>query len=180
MYFFKEIGKQVLDLTGNLILSFNDSLVKCRAPSAAPDAIKNRKSIMINELGTYRKIKATFIVIGFIWGKDQQLKPGDTALNKPYVKDIPKDYDTETEGRESCPVINKHCEFYSYQCDNNGEVAIDYCIHPKNQTDTEGNAIRELCPLLELNIVKHGMYHCDDHGGFSFKSDCIECNNCPR
>lgn len=91
MYFFKEGGKQVLDLTGNLILSFNDSLVKARAPSAAPDAVKNRKSIMINELGFYRKIKATFIVIGFIWGKDQALREHDTRLNKPYVKP-PVDY----------------------------------------------------------------------------------------
>ena len=97
MYFFKESGKQVLDLTGNLILSFNDSLVKARAPSAAPDAVKNRKSIMINELGFYRKIKATFIVIGFIWGKDQQLTEIDTALNKPYVKEIPKDYADDLE-----------------------------------------------------------------------------------
>ena len=41
---------------------------------------------MINELGFYRKIKATFIVIGYIWGKDQQLTEIDTPLNKPYVK----------------------------------------------------------------------------------------------
>jgi len=86
MYFFKENGKQVLDLTGNLILSFNDSLVKARTKSAAPDAVKNRKSIMINELDIYRKIKATFIVIGFIWSKDQALVERDTRLNKPYVK----------------------------------------------------------------------------------------------
>lgn len=87
MYFFKEGGKQILDLTGNLILSFNDELVKARAPSAAPDSVKNPKRIMVNKLGFFRKIKATFIVIGFIWGKDQSLQPGDTRLNKPLVND---------------------------------------------------------------------------------------------
>jgi len=86
MYFFKESGKQILDLTGNLILSFNDSLVKCRAPSAAPDSIKDVKKIMINELTFTKKIAATFIVLGFIWGRNKALIPSNTALNEPYVK----------------------------------------------------------------------------------------------
>ena len=85
-YYFKENGKQILDLTGNLILSFNSSLVKCRAPSAAPHAIKDAKKIMINELTFIKKIAATFIVLGFIWGKNKALVETDTALNKPYVK----------------------------------------------------------------------------------------------
>ena len=93
MYFFKESGKQVLDLTGNLILSFNDSLIKCRAPSAAPDAVKCSKKIMINELTFKKKIAATFIVLGFIWGKNKALVETNTGLNKPYVKEVPKDYD---------------------------------------------------------------------------------------
>ena len=90
MYYFREGGKQSLDLTGNLILSFNDSLVKCRAPSAAPDGVKNAKKIMINELTFIKKIWATFVVLGYIWGVNKALVESDTALNKPYVK--PVDY----------------------------------------------------------------------------------------
>jgi len=90
MYYFKEGGKQILDLTGNLILSFNDSLIKCRAPSAAPDGVKNAKKIMINELTFIKKIWATLVVLGYIWGRNRALIPENTTLNKPYVK--PVDY----------------------------------------------------------------------------------------
>ena len=180
MYFFKENGKQVIDLTGNLILSFNDALIKARAPSAAPDAVKNKKFIMINELGFYRKIKATFIVIGFIWGKDQQLLEVDTVLNKPYVKppiDAPtpcvhlhenkeccthiNNLDNSCTGCDECkdyadndikcPVIDMKCEHYIYQLDGRDEVAIEHCNHPENKSDYEGNCNNELCPLLVRN-----------------------------
>jgi len=87
MYYFKESGKQILDLTGNLILSFNDSLIKCRAPSAAPDSVKCATKIMINELTFIKRIAATFIVLGYIWGRNRALVAENTALNKPYVKD---------------------------------------------------------------------------------------------
>ena len=55
--------------------------------------------------------------------------------------------DTETEGREDCPVIKAHCEHFMYQCDNNGEVAICYCKHPENENNDEGNCTYPLCPL---------------------------------
>ena len=57
--------------------------------------------------------------------------------------------DTETEGRENCPVINRHCEYYCYQCDVNGEIAIEYCAHPSNENEHEGNCTTVLCPLEE-------------------------------
>ncbi len=60
---------------------------------------------------------------------------------------------TNTEEREDCPVIQAHCNYYCYQCDNNGEVAICYCKHPDNPTDTEGNCSLNLCPIVE-DILK--------------------------
>lgn len=60
--------------------------------------------------------------------------------------------DTETEDREDCPVIKKHCNYYCYQCDNNGEVAIEHCGHPDNKDDHEGNCTTKLCPLTPISI----------------------------
>ena len=105
MYFFKESGKQILDLTGNLILSFNDSLIKTRSKSAAPYSVKDAKKIMINELTFKKKIAATYIVLGFIWGKNKALVPENTALNEPFVK--PKDF-----------VDPDNC-----QCENDGDCS---------------------------------------------------------
>lgn len=82
MYFFKKKGKQYLNLTGNLILSHNDILVKARLKSAGPSGILYPKYIM---LGNHR-IKATFAVLRFIWGKPNPLLPSDTHLNPPIKK----------------------------------------------------------------------------------------------
>lgn len=74
MYFFKQEGKQCLDLRGNLILSHNNALVKCRSKSAAPSSVKNPKYILnIKEMSFIRKVRATFAAIGFIWGENQAL-----------------------------------------------------------------------------------------------------------
>lgn len=82
MYFFKKKGKQYLDLTGNLILSHNNILIKARVTSAAPNGVLYPKYIM---LGSHR-IKATIAVLRFIWGKPNPLLPSDTDLKKPIVK----------------------------------------------------------------------------------------------
>lgn len=74
MYFYKEKGRQVLDLRGDLILTHNDGLVKGRVKSAAPSAVRNAKYIQdIARMGFWRKVRATLHVIGFIWGKRQAL-----------------------------------------------------------------------------------------------------------
>lgn len=57
--------------------------------------------------------------------------------------------DTETEGRLDCLVLKAHCEFYSYQCDSNGEVAICHCTHPDNPENTEGNCRHAVCPITK-------------------------------
>lgn len=49
--------------------------------------------------------------------------------------------------KEKCPVIIACCNYYSYQCDSNGEVAICHCSHPDNKDDFEGNCTHKLCPL---------------------------------
>ncbi len=51
------------------------------------------------------------------------------------------------EEREPCPIIEAHCDYYGYQCDSNGEVAISYCSHTDNPTEVEGNCTHALCPL---------------------------------
>jgi len=53
----------------------------------------------------------------------------------------------EKEQQEKCPAINDECNHYSYQLDNCGQVAIEYCTHPENSKDEEGNCTSFLCPL---------------------------------
>lgn len=72
MYFSKEQGKQILDLSGDLILTHNKNLVIGRVKSAAPASIRNAKSIMLNSLSFFRRIQATFIVVRYIW---KRVKP---------------------------------------------------------------------------------------------------------
>lgn len=136
-------------MRGNLILTHNETLVKTRTKSAAPFKINNAEYACVKNGGFFGRIYLTFKVIGFVWGKSEALIPEHTNLNEPHVKEQPKDYaDTETEGREDCPVKKSHCDYYSYQCDNNGEVAIDHCGHPDNtEGDVEGNAVAYACPL---------------------------------
>lgn len=73
MYFYKNKGKQVLDLRGVLVLTHNDALVKGRVKSAAPAGVQNAKYVLLPELGFVGKVKATFHAIGFIWGENQAL-----------------------------------------------------------------------------------------------------------
>jgi len=68
MYFYKVAGKQWLDLSGNLILSKNHDLIVARSTSAAPrKVIKGRYIINILNMSFRNKIKATYIVLSFIW-----------------------------------------------------------------------------------------------------------------
>lgn len=185
MYFFFRNKKQFLDLTGNLILSQNDRLVKARTTSAGPSKVLNAKFVLnCGDLNLRGKLKATILVLRFIWGKPQPLVTEDTNKREPIKKEpapptacafcrapirdrkyrnvcnkcgdaeIPNN--TETEGRMNCPVIDMHCEYFAYQCDSNGEIAISYCSHPKNKSGTEGNCINELCPKLARNNTDTG------------------------
>jgi len=86
MYFYFIKGKQHLDLTGNLILSHNDALIKARVPSAAPK-IKNGRYI-ISTKGFIRKVKATWNVMWFIWGDySEALDISNTMFDQPYRKE---------------------------------------------------------------------------------------------
>ncbi len=78
MYFYKANGKQYLDFKGDLILSHNDALIKTRIKSAGPRKALNARYILnIKRLGFWGRVKASFHVIGFIWGRDQELKGTD-------------------------------------------------------------------------------------------------------
>ena len=80
MYFFKQKGRQILDLRGNLILTHNKNLVTGRIKSAVPASVRNAKYISVASFGIYRKIKATFHAIGFIWGSSTALT--EEEINK--------------------------------------------------------------------------------------------------
>ena len=83
-YFFLKNGKQYLDLTGDLILSHNDRLVKARSKSAAPVKVLNAKFVLnAGDLNLRGKLKATKIALKFIWGKPEPLLAEDTNFNKP-------------------------------------------------------------------------------------------------
>lgn len=78
MYFYKQKGKQVLDLRGDLILTHNDNLVTGRIKSAAPAAVRNGKYITaIPGMKLRDKLRATKAAIGFIWGGSQALTKQD-------------------------------------------------------------------------------------------------------
>lgn len=67
MYFFKKQGRQYLDLTGNLILSHNDKLIKARVSSAAPHKALNAKFIVnTGDLNLRGKLKAALLALRFI------------------------------------------------------------------------------------------------------------------
>lgn len=86
MYFFKKQNKQYLDLTGDLILSHNDRLIKARSTSAAPHKALNAKYVLVGDLNLKHKVIATWMVLWFIWGKSKPLVASDTKLNLPKVK----------------------------------------------------------------------------------------------
>ena len=84
MYFFKKEGKQYLDLTGDLILSSNDRLIKARSKSAAPVKALNAKFVLnCGDLTFIGKLKATLLVLRFVWGKPQPLIAEDTNKREP-------------------------------------------------------------------------------------------------
>ena len=94
MYFYLDKGKQQLDLKGDLIISFNDALVKTRVPSAGPKTIKSPDGYILNvgKAGFIKRIGITLKIIGFVWGRDKELTPERTDLNKPHVNETPADY----------------------------------------------------------------------------------------
>ena len=74
MYFFKKKGQQQLDLTGNLILSHNDRIIKARGRSAAPAGVKHGRYVLeVHALGFFSKVRLLCSVAGFIWGPNTAL-----------------------------------------------------------------------------------------------------------
>lgn len=74
MYFYREKGKIILDLRGDMILTHNDALVKCRISGAAPKAVRNAKYIQgIPRMSVWRKLRASSAAIRFIWGASEAL-----------------------------------------------------------------------------------------------------------
>jgi hypothetical protein len=80
MYFYRQDGKQILDLRGDLILTHNDDLVKARVKSAAPRAVRNPKYILISALSFVGKIKATIHAARFIFGASEALDADKEGL----------------------------------------------------------------------------------------------------
>ncbi len=100
MYFYRNGKEQVLDLKGDLIISFNNALVKTRSKSAGPKTIKSPDGYILNvgKAGFIKRIGVTLKIIAFVWGRDKELTESDTDLNKPRVNEPPKDYDAQKSG----------------------------------------------------------------------------------
>ena len=106
MYFFLSKGKQYLDLTGDLVLSSNDRLIKARSKSAAPVKALNAKFVLnCGDLTFIGKLKATILVLRFVWGKPKPLVAGDTFKREPITKEKPKAA-TPAAGGEDFPHEN--------------------------------------------------------------------------
>lgn len=90
MYFYLNKGKQVLDLRGVLILSFNDELVKTRVKSAGPTQVKAPEGYVKNlgKANFLRRIFITLRVIAFIWGKNKELKRDDTNYRESHRANV--------------------------------------------------------------------------------------------
>ena len=74
MYFYKQKGRQVLDMRGDLVLTHNDAIVKGRVKSAAPSAVRNATYVEnIPAMGFRSKLRASRLALAFIWGPDQHL-----------------------------------------------------------------------------------------------------------
>ena len=70
MLFLKKQDKRYLNMQGNLILTFNDVLVRANVGSAVPK-IYNGMFVQISIAG---RIRSTFAALKFIWGPNQGLK----------------------------------------------------------------------------------------------------------
>jgi hypothetical protein len=77
MYFYNESGKkQIVDFTGDFILTHNTGLLTARFPSAAPKGAKNARYIVgVHSLSFIGKCKAVYASIRFIWGPNTSLAP---------------------------------------------------------------------------------------------------------
>lgn len=93
MYFYKEDGKQCLDLKGDLILSFNDELIKTRVKSAAPVTVKAPDGFVLNigKLGFIKRIKLVINVTRFVFGKARELKREDTNYRESHRANVVND-----------------------------------------------------------------------------------------
>lgn len=74
MYFYLSKGKQCLDLTGDLIITHNRSIITARTKSAGPAAVKHAQYIEARGLTLIGKIRATVIAVLYIWGKQPNIE----------------------------------------------------------------------------------------------------------
>lgn len=76
MYFFKEKGRQVLDMRGDLLLTHNTAPIVARIGSAAPSAVRNGQwADNITRMTCWQKLRLSLRVLRFIWGRSQELTP---------------------------------------------------------------------------------------------------------
>ena len=61
---------------------------------------------------------------------------------------------------EQAAVIKLNCQYFTYQEDMYGDIALTHCINSKNKLDVEGNCTHNLCPLNKPKEVF------PDGGGF--------------
>lgn len=73
MYFYKEQGKQLLDMHGDLLITQSNSIIAARSKSAAPSKCINGAAILLPRIDTpWKKLKAILIVARKIWKEGGQ------------------------------------------------------------------------------------------------------------
>lgn len=67
MHFYRKKGQQVLDLSGDLILTDRSDLVTCKNKSAGPRHIINPLYVLRSRQSFRSKCRATWAVLKYIW-----------------------------------------------------------------------------------------------------------------
>lgn len=91
MYFWKDRGKQILDLRGDFILSHNDALIRTRVPTAGPKHVRNGRYIVgIARMGFFRRLRASWHALLFVWGPSQALSAETIERENGLVPAVPR------------------------------------------------------------------------------------------
>lgn len=74
MHFYKKNGKQLLNMRGDIVLTHNKDVLSAFPKSAGPKRVSNVRFIPnVSKLGFFAKLKAIFIVVCFVFGRDKSL-----------------------------------------------------------------------------------------------------------
>lgn len=72
MHFYKNHGKQILNMKGDLIVTHNKDVVSALSKSAGPSQVLNARFLPnVGELRFIDKLEVILIVVKFVFGEDK-------------------------------------------------------------------------------------------------------------